>query len=127
MVELNNVDLAGFETDLGLLPGGRLKLVKTYQINLDQLISPFGKDRYQTFGLVAPHNTTNSFFINTNMGRIIRIVRESDTRSLTTLKSQFDDASSQVTSLQFHHELQDILLAGYGNGELRLYHVKYSK
>lgn len=38
VVELSHVDLAGFETDLGLLPGGRIKLVKSSQIDLNNLI-----------------------------------------------------------------------------------------
>ena len=41
MVELNHVDLAGFETDLGLLPGGKIKLVKSSQIDLNNLIRLF--------------------------------------------------------------------------------------
>jgi len=41
------------------------------------------------------------------------------------MKSIFDEANSEVTCLQFHHEVDEILLAGYGHGELRLYHVNY--
>jgi hypothetical protein len=32
-----------------------------------------------------------------------------------------------VSCVAFHHELEDIMLAGYGNGEIRLYHKDYSK
>lgn len=67
VVELNHVDLAGFETDLGLLPGGRIKLVKSSQIDLRNFISPFGKDRFQTLSMACPINQTNNFYISTNM------------------------------------------------------------
>jgi len=127
VVELTNVDLAGFETDLGLLPGGRLKLVKAHQINLDQTRGPLATHRFHTLGLAAPPNTTHSLFVATSLGRVLRLLRhDAHTNGLTTLKSRFDDGSAQVTSLQFHHQLRELLLAGYGNGELRLYHVKYS-
>ena len=38
VAELNHVELAGYETDLGLLPGGKIKLLKSSQINLNNLI-----------------------------------------------------------------------------------------
>ena len=38
VVELKNVDLTIFETDLGLLPGGRIKLVKNSQISLNSFV-----------------------------------------------------------------------------------------
>ena len=75
--------------------------------------------------MVCQVRQTNSFFVNTNLGRIVHILRESDSSSVTTMKSVFDEADSEVTCLQFHHEVMDILLAGYGHGELRMYHVKY--
>lgn len=60
-------------------------------------------------------------------GSIIHIVRENETSCTTTLRSEFSDGNLQVTYLSFHPEIQDILLAGYGNGELRLYHINYCK
>jgi hypothetical protein len=38
IVELKNIDLNVFETDLGLIPGGKIKLVKSSQIALNGLI-----------------------------------------------------------------------------------------
>jgi hypothetical protein len=68
VVELSHIDLAGFETDLGLLPGGRIKLVKSSQIDLNNLIRmPFGKAKYQTLSLTSPLNQTNHLFISTNL------------------------------------------------------------
>lgn len=68
VVELSHIDLAGFETDLGLLPGGRIKLVKSSQINLNNLVRmPYGKVRYQTLTMTSPSNQANHFFICTNI------------------------------------------------------------
>jgi hypothetical protein len=152
VVELSHIDLAGFETDLGLLPGGRIKLVKSSQIDLNNLIRmPFGKAKYQTLSLTSPLNQTNHLFISTNLvsyysvifnrlyllfyvhfktkqkGSIIHILRENEISCTTTLRSEFSDGNLQVTSVCFHPEVTDILLAGYGNGELRLYHMNYCK
>jgi hypothetical protein len=70
VVELSHIDLAGFETDLGLLPGGRIKLVKSSQINLNSLIRmPYGKVKYQTLAMTSPSNQANHFFICTNIVR----------------------------------------------------------
>ena len=41
IVELKNIDLNVFETDLGLLPGGKIKLVKSSQIPLNNLLRYF--------------------------------------------------------------------------------------
>jgi hypothetical protein len=38
IVEIKNIDLNVFETDLGLMPGGKIKLVKSSQIPLNGLI-----------------------------------------------------------------------------------------
>ena len=38
VVELKNVDFTVFETDLGLLPGGKIKLIKSSEIPLSNLI-----------------------------------------------------------------------------------------
>ncbi len=36
----------------------------------------------------------------------------------------FEDGVLEVTCIAFHHEVKEILLVGYGNGELRLYHTQ---
>ena len=58
-------------------------------------------------------------------GSIIHILRENETSYTTTLRSEFSDGNLQVTAASFHPEIQDVLLAGYGNGELRLYHINF--
>lgn len=50
------------------------------------------------------------------------------TRFLKTPADGIDlsaDGLLSVKSVSFHHELSDILLASYGNGEIRLYHVNF--
>ncbi len=37
------------------------------------------------------------------------------------------DGVLEVTCIAFHHDVKEIILVGYGNGELRLYHTKQSK
>ena len=58
-------------------------------------------------------------------GRIIQVVRENETLTSKSLKSEFTEGNLQVCCASFHPDDQYILLAGYGNGELRLYHTHY--
>ena len=69
----------------------------------------------------------NFHFKTKQKGSIIHILRENEISCTTTLRSEFSDGNLQVTSVCFHPEVTDILLAGYGNGELRLYHMNYCK
>ncbi len=126
MVELKNVDLAIFETDLGLLPGGKLKLVKNSQISLDNLIrTPSGKIPFQTLCMNASISNVNDFYIATNVGQIVHINRKGSSFSSSLLKSDILNGLVYVNCVSFHHELHEIFLAGYGNGEIRLYHINY--
>ncbi len=126
MVELKNVDLAIFETDLGLLPGGKLKLVKNSQITLDNLIrTPSGKIPFQTLCMNASITNVNDFYVATNVGQIVHINRKGSTFSSSLLKSDIQNGLVYVNCVSFHHDLQEIFLAGYGNGEIRLYHINY--
>ncbi|RNA22400.1 WD repeat-containing 60, partial [Brachionus plicatilis] len=68
VIEIKNSDLTVFETDLGLLPGGKLKLVKSSQIALNSIIwSPYGKTEYQTLNMTNSLLQPNHFFIATNI------------------------------------------------------------
>ena len=59
-------------------------------------------------------------------GQIIHITRKGSSFSTSIMKSNYADSQLFVNNVAFHHELQDLLLAGYGNGEIRLYHINYS-
>jgi hypothetical protein len=54
-------------------------------------------------------------------------VRENETSNTSTLRSEFSENNLQVTCAAFHPEVEDLLLAGYGNGELRLYQTNFCK
>ena len=60
-------------------------------------------------------------------GQIIHIDRKGSSFSSSIMKSNVSDGMLSVNNVAFHHELQDLLLAGYGNGEIRLYHIDYGK
>lgn len=72
IIEIKNSDLTVFETDLGLLPGGKLKLVKSSQILLNNIIwSPFGRTEYQTLNMTNSLLQPNHFYIATNIVKLI--------------------------------------------------------
>jgi hypothetical protein len=73
IVELKNLDLNVFETDLGLLPGGKIKLVKSSQIMLNNIArSRFGKQFYHTINMTISPNQSNHLFISTNIVSLVK-------------------------------------------------------
>jgi hypothetical protein len=60
-------------------------------------------------------------------GQIIHITRKGQQFAHSLLKSNLNEGLLQVSALEFHHEIDKVLLVGYGNGEIRLYHTDYSK
>ena len=62
-------------------------------------------------------------------GQIIHISRKGNSFSSSLLKSEISgsDEMLYVNYVAFHPEVTDVLLAGYGNGEIRFYHKDYSK
>lgn len=67
VVELKNLDLSVFETDLGLLPGGRVKLVKSSQIVLNNVMRNRFGNSYHTLSMTVAPNQSNHLFISTNI------------------------------------------------------------
>ena len=41
------------------------------------------------------------------------------------MKSDIQDGLLFVNCVSFHHEISEVFVAGYGNGEIRLYHIDY--
>lgn len=70
VVEITESDFAGSNIDLGLLPGGRVKLVKSSSINLVGLArTTIGRIGYQTKQFSYPKNDMNNFYITTDIVR----------------------------------------------------------
>ncbi|RNA24033.1 WD repeat-containing 60 isoform X2, partial [Brachionus plicatilis] len=58
-------------------------------------------------------------------GQIIHINRKGGEFSSSVMRSNFADSLLTVTDVAFHHEMSDLVLSCYGNGEIRLYHTNY--
>jgi len=109
-----------------------------------------GKIPYQTLTMTASYSQINDFYISTNAvsrrgksyikttfnlifkrfkGQIIHISRKGNSFTSSLLKSDISgsDEMLYVNYVAFHPEITDVLLAGYGNGEIRFYHKDYSK
>ncbi len=95
----------------------------------------FGRCEYQTWNMAVSSEKKNHFFISTNIGQIIHIERKGKSFSSSVMKTNYSDLGDfpdlladgllNVKTVCFHHEFADILLACYGNGEIRLYDVNF--
>ncbi|XP_067864101.1 cytoplasmic dynein 2 intermediate chain 1 isoform X6 [Heptranchias perlo] len=126
VVELQKADLAGSLTDLGLIPGGKVKLIHSSSIdvssffprNLMQLGSP------QTLSIRFLPSDPNHFFIGTDIGFVSHGTRHGLQVAPKLYKPQINGARPvQVTSIDFCHFGKPMFLVGCSDGTIRLHSV----
>ena len=61
-----------------------------------------------------------------SQGKIMQIERRGTEAKIKQLGSRSDEYLT-VTSISLHHQNQEILLASYLNGEIKMFHEKYGK
>ncbi|XP_067871091.1 cytoplasmic dynein 2 intermediate chain 1 isoform X2 [Heterodontus francisci] len=126
VVELQKADLAGSLTDLGLIPGGKMKLIHSSSIdvnsffprNLMQLGPP------QTLSIRFLPSDPNHFFIGTDIGLVSHGTRHGLQAAPKLYKSQINGARPvQVTCIDFCHFGKKLFLVGCSDGTIRLHSV----
>ncbi|XP_075068209.1 cytoplasmic dynein 2 intermediate chain 1 [Mixophyes fleayi] len=125
VVELRKVDLAGSQSDLGLIPGGKVKLVHSSSINLSDKF--YHKDVLtlgipQTFNIKFLPRDSNHFVIGTDIGIVSHGTRYGliePPMQYTSLHSKL--RPSQVTAIDFSPFGEPAFLAGSSDGCLRLH------
>ncbi|OCT73877.1 cytoplasmic dynein 2 intermediate chain 1 isoform X1 [Xenopus laevis] len=125
VVELRKVDLAGSQNDLGLIPGGKIKLVHSSSIHLDSNF--FSKDVLslgvpQTLNIKFLPQDSNHFVIGTDIGIVVRGTRY----GLTEPSKQYQPrhgklTPSKVTAIDFSPFGAPAFLAGCSDGCIRLH------
>ncbi|XP_078137014.1 cytoplasmic dynein 2 intermediate chain 1 isoform X2 [Sander vitreus] len=131
VVELPKANEAGSPTDLGLRPGGKVKLLHSSQLLTAERVSP--RDAAKTGPLQTLHfkflpTDSNHFFIGTNMG----LVNHETSHGLKAPPKfyRFQEAGVRpvdVTSIHFSPFRQHLFLVGCGDGSIRLHAVSHEQ
>ncbi|XP_053268288.1 cytoplasmic dynein 2 intermediate chain 1 isoform X1 [Pleuronectes platessa] len=131
VVELPKANEAGSPTDLGLRPGGKVKLLHSSSLLTAERVSP--RDAVKTGPLQTLHlkflpSDSNHFFIGTNMG----LVNHGTSHSLKATPKfyRFQEPGVRpvdVTSIHFSPFRQNMFLVGCGDGSIRLHTVSHEQ
>ncbi|XP_068566035.1 cytoplasmic dynein 2 intermediate chain 1 isoform X2 [Cebidichthys violaceus] len=127
VVELPKANEAGSPTDLGLRPGGKVKLLHSSHLLTAERVSPRDAAKtgpLQTLLLKFLPTDSNHFFIGTNMG----LVNHETSHGLKAPPKcyRFQEAGVRpidVTSIHFSPFRQHLFLVGCGDGSIRLHDV----
>ncbi|KAK3105974.1 hypothetical protein FSP39_009911 [Pinctada imbricata] len=99
VAEISSPDMAGSEVDLGLSPGGRVKLVRSSVISLQSPVSK-GSGTVRSFELQLSPQDPNHFYVGTEGGYILHGVRFGS-RAFPRTFSAITDAPADVQTLDF--------------------------
>ncbi|KAM6216185.1 cytoplasmic dynein 2 intermediate chain 1 [Rhynchocyon petersi] len=127
VVELTKADMAGSISDLGLIPGGRIKLVHSSVIQLNNSFSHKDKAFWgtvQTLNVKFLPSDPNHFIVGTNMGLISHGARQ-DLRASPKLfrPQQCGIRPIKVNVIDFSPFGEPIFLAGCSDGSIRLHQL----
>ncbi|XP_021243684.1 WD repeat-containing protein 60 isoform X2 [Numida meleagris] len=126
VVELQKVDLAGSQTDLGLIPGGKVKLVHSSSMELN--CSLFPKDvrlrMPQMLTVKFLPSDPNHFIVGTNIG----LVGHGTRHDLKVLPKLFRPRESRMRSISinaidFFPFGKSLFLVGCSDGSIRLHQM----
>ncbi|XP_018122637.1 cytoplasmic dynein 2 intermediate chain 1 isoform X2 [Xenopus laevis] len=124
VVELRKVDSAGSQNDLGLIPGGKIKLVHSSSIHLD---SNFFSKEVLSLGVPETLNIkflpqdSNHFVIGTDIGIVARGTRYGFTEPPKQYKPRHGKLRpSKITAIDFSPFGASAFLAGCSDGCIRL-------
>ncbi|XP_030682216.1 WD repeat-containing protein 60 isoform X3 [Nomascus leucogenys] len=127
VVELPKADIAGSISDLGLMPGGRVKLVHSALIQLGDSLSHKGNEFWgttQTLNVKFLPSDPNHFIVGTDMGLISHGTRQ-DLRVAPKLfkPQQRGIRPVKVNVIDFSPFGEPIFLAGCSDGSIRLHQL----
>ncbi|XP_061054995.1 cytoplasmic dynein 2 intermediate chain 1 isoform X2 [Eubalaena glacialis] len=125
VVELAKADPAGAISDLGLLPGGRIKLVHSAAIRLSDSLSHKGyefRGSTQTLNVKFLPSDPNRFVVGTDMGLISHGTRQDVRVSPRLFRPQQQGVRPvKVNVIDFSPFGEPIFLAGCSDGSIRLH------
>ncbi|CAF3784030.1 unnamed protein product [Rotaria magnacalcarata] len=121
VVELMQSDEAGSIADLGLKPGGRVRMTQTSSIQIKQSIH-MARDSIQAYDLSCPSSDFDNLYVASNANAVYHMTRHGEMGSPAKLRISSDLGSQiEVTCLSFNPLVSKLLLVGTGHGQLNLY------
>uniref|UniRef100_A0A8C2QF71 Cytoplasmic dynein 2 intermediate chain 1 n=1 Tax=Cricetulus griseus TaxID=10029 RepID=A0A8C2QF71_CRIGR len=127
VVELPKADISGSMSDLGLIPGGRIKLVHSTVIQLGNSISHKDSEFWgsaQTLSVKFLPSDPNHFVVGTDMGLIKHSTRQDWRVSPKVFKPQQLVARPiKVHVIDFSPFEETVFLAGCSDGSIRLHQL----
>nr|XP_060638550.1 cytoplasmic dynein 2 intermediate chain 1 isoform X1 [Anolis sagrei ordinatus] len=126
VVELQKGDLAGSQSDLGLIPGGKIKLVHSSTVQLNCSLSP--KDMFmgvpQTLNIKFLPSNPNHFVVGTDVAVVSHGTRHELKVPPKWFKpQQGGPRSSRVNAIDFSPFGKPIFLVGCSDGSIRLHQM----
>ncbi|XP_074123398.1 cytoplasmic dynein 2 intermediate chain 1 isoform X2 [Sminthopsis crassicaudata] len=127
VVELSKADFAGSQSDLGLIPGGKIKLVHSSTIQLNSSFPPkvnTSLKPMQTLIVKFLPSDPNRFIIGTDMGVISHGARHDSKVSPKLFKpQQREERPVKVNVIDFSPFGEPMFLAGCSDGSIRLHQL----
>uniref|UniRef100_A0A8D0Q6P8 Cytoplasmic dynein 2 intermediate chain 1 n=1 Tax=Sus scrofa TaxID=9823 RepID=A0A8D0Q6P8_PIG len=127
VVELPKADIAGSLRDLGLIPGGRIKLVHGAVIQLSDSLSRKGCEPWgsaQTLTVKFLPSDPNHFVVGTDLGLISHGSRQDSRASPRLFRPQQPGVRPvRVTAIDFSPFGEPVFLAGCSDGSIRLHQL----
>ncbi|XP_059135099.1 cytoplasmic dynein 2 intermediate chain 1 isoform X2 [Peromyscus eremicus] len=127
VVELPKADISGSMSDLGLIPGGRIKLVHSTVIELGNSLSHKDSEFWgstQTLSVKFLPSDPNHFVVGTDMGLISHSTRQDWKVSPKVFKPQQHGVRPiRVNVIEFSPFEETVFLAGCSDGSIRLHHL----
>ncbi|XP_010016175.1 PREDICTED: WD repeat-containing protein 60, partial [Nestor notabilis] len=126
VVELQKVDLAGSQTDLGLVPGGKVKLVHSSTMDLNNSLFP--KDVRQrmprSLTIKFLSSNPNNFIVGTNIGLVCHGTRH-DLKVFPKLFKPKESGlrSISINAIDFFPFGKPLFLVGCSDGSIRLHQM----
>ncbi|XP_021143741.2 cytoplasmic dynein 2 intermediate chain 1 isoform X3 [Columba livia] len=126
VVELQKVDLAGSQTDLGLIPGGKVKLAHSSTVELNNSLFP--KDvrqrMPQTLTIKFLSSNPNHFIVGTNIGLVGHGTRH-DLKVVPKLFRPQENGlrSISINAIDFFPFGKPLFLVGCSDGSIRLHQM----
>ncbi|KAL6491233.1 hypothetical protein MHYP_G00015780 [Metynnis hypsauchen] len=126
VIELSKADDSGSQTDLGLRPGGKVKLLHSSSIQTSEKATP-----REVTGVTPPlslllkflPSDSNHYFIGTSMGLVRRGTRHGLRAVPKIYRSEDGERPAEVTALDFCPTGEPFFLVGCSDGSLRLHSV----
>lgn len=120
VVELKSSDPTSLSQELGLLPGGQVKLTSSATLQLG-VSSRVPADMLQTFCFALFPDTPNKLIVGTNQGNALHAMRFGDRAAPRAYAAPHE--SSDITSLHFSPFAPEYFLAACSSGHVALYAV----